>query len=208
MNTNVKPAIGFLTKDSDARLDQDVETIITSMTGNANFATPSPTLAVISTALSAFTVALAGAADGGIEKTAIKNARRAELVSLLRQLASYVFATANGDMTKLLSSGFPAQKTSHSPIGPLPAPTTPFLSQGPVTGSLSASTPPVNGSYIYNWRVALASAPAVYVKQVQSTAASNTFEDLTPGQIYDVQLNAVGTAGTSDWSGPGELMIT
>jgi len=39
---NVKPAIGFLTKDSDAQLDQDTETIIASMTGNANFPTPSP----------------------------------------------------------------------------------------------------------------------------------------------------------------------
>jgi len=205
---NIKPAIGFLTKDSDAQLDQDTETILASMTGNANFTTPSPTLAIVTTALNAFTVALSEAADGGVEKTAIKNAKRNELVSLLRQLASYVFATADEDMTKLLSSGFPAQKTTRSPIGPLPAPATPFLVQGPVTGSLSASTPPINGAYIYNWRVALASAPTVYVKQVQSTAASKTFEGLTPGQVYNVQLNAVGTAGTSDWSGPGELMIT
>jgi hypothetical protein len=148
-NMNVKPAIGFLTKANDAQLDQDTETIIASMTGNANFPTPSPTLTVITTALSAFTVALADAANGGVEKTEIKNAKRAELVSLLRQLSSYVFATANGDMTKLLSSGFPAQRTTRSPIGPLPAPTTPFLSRGSVTGSLSASTPPINGASIY-----------------------------------------------------------
>jgi hypothetical protein len=45
-------------------------------------------------------------------------------------------------------------------------------------------------------------------EQVQTTAASNTFDGLTAGQIYNVELNAVGTAGTTDWSGPGELMIT
>jgi hypothetical protein len=202
----VKPAIGFLTKDSDAQLDQDVETIIASMTGNANFPTPSPTLAAITTALSAFTVALADAADGGIEKTAVKNAKRAELVSLLRQLSSYVFATANGDMTKLLSSGFPAQKTTRTPIGPLPTPDVPFLSQGAVSGSLDASTQPISGAYIYSWRVALASAPATYIKQVQTTAASNTFDGLTPGQVYLVEVNAIGTAGPTDYSGPGELM--
>jgi hypothetical protein len=49
--------------------------------------------------------------------------------------------------------------------------------------------------------------PTVYVKQAQSTAVSNMFDGLTPGQIYDVQLNAVCSAGTSDSSGPGELMI-
>jgi hypothetical protein len=37
---------------------------------------------------------------------------------------------------------------------------------------------------------ALSSALTVYVKQVQTTAASNTFDGLTPGQIYNVQLNA------------------
>ena len=71
----VKPAIGFLTKDGDAQLDQDTETIIASMTGNANFPTPSPTLAVITTALSAFTVALADAADGGVRKPRSKTRR-------------------------------------------------------------------------------------------------------------------------------------
>ena len=27
------------------------------------------------------------------------------------------------------------------------------------------------------------------------------------GLINELELNAVGTAGTTDWSGPGELMI-
>jgi hypothetical protein len=204
---NVKPAIGFLTKDSDAQLDQDTETVIASMTGNANFPTPSPTLAVVTTALNAFTVALADAAGGGVEKTAIKNARRNELVSLLRQLSSYVYATANGDMTKLLSSGFPAQKTSRTPIGPLPTPDVPILSQGAVSGSLDAATVPISGAYIYSWRIALASAATTYIKQVQTTAANITFEGLTPGQVYLVEVNVIGTAGPTDWSGPGELMI-
>src|SRR5260370_33109843 len=90
---NVKPAIGFLTKDSDAQLNQDTETIIASMTGNTSFPTPSPTLAVISTALAAFTVALSDAADGAVEKTTIKNAKRQEVWALLRQQATYVYCT-------------------------------------------------------------------------------------------------------------------
>src|SRR5437870_3727382 len=92
-NMNVKPSIGFLTKDSDAQLDADTETIIASMTGNPNFSKPMPDVSVIATALTECTVALADAADGGVEKTSTKNDKRATLVSLLRQLASYVFAT-------------------------------------------------------------------------------------------------------------------
>ena len=177
------------------------------MTNNANYPTPSPTLAVVQAAVDAFTTAIANAANGGTELTSIKNAKRNELVSLLRQLSYYVSATCLGDMAKLLSSGFPAQKNSRTPVGPLPAPVTPVLVQGAVSGTLDASTTPVAGAYTYNWRVALASAPAAYVQTPQTTAASAEFTGLTPGQVYNVEVNAVGSAGTSDWSNIAQLMV-
>ena len=205
---NVKPAIGFLTKDGEAPFTDKVATILEWMKNNPKYPTPSPTLAVVQTAFDAYKVAVTDAAQGGVENTAIRNARRAELVSLLRQLANYVSATANGDKETLLSSGFPAQKDVRSPIGPLPAPNAPVVTQGPVTGSLIAVSPPVYGASAYNWRIALASAPTVYVQTKQSTGARMTFEGLTPGQIYNVELNAVGAAGISDWSDDGSLMAT
>jgi hypothetical protein len=64
----------------------------------------------------------------------------------------------------------------------------------------------VPNAYIYNWRVALASAPDVYLQQTQTTAADDLFSGLTPGQIYLVDVNVVGTAGPSDWSGTAPLM--
>jgi hypothetical protein len=203
----IKPSIGFLNTANDALLVTDTETIVKSLTGNTDYPTPLPALAVITTALNAFVTAIADAADGGKEFTAIKVAKRAELVSLLRQLASYVSVTCGGDMAKLLSSGFPTQKPTRTPIGVLPAPASPVVSQGSLTGELNATTPPVFGAYTYNWRVALASAPNVFVQQSQTTAARNTFVGLTPGQTYRVQLNAVGSAGPSDWSDDGELMV-
>jgi hypothetical protein len=205
---NVKPAIGFLTKDGEAPFTDKVTTILEWMKNNPKYPTPSPTLAVVQTAFDAYKVATADAAQGGKENTAIRNARRAELVSLLRQLANYVSATANGDMEALLSSGFPPQKDVRTPIGPLPAPNAPVVSQGPVTGSATAVTTPVYGAFTYNWRLALASAPTVYVQTKQSTGARFTFEGLTPGQVYNVELNAVGAAGISNWSDDGSLMVT
>ena len=64
------------------------------------------------------------------------------------------------------------------------------------------------GAYTYNWRLALASAPTVYLQTAQTTAARHTFEGLTAGQIYNMQLNAVGTAGESNWSGVTSFMVT
>jgi hypothetical protein len=183
-----------------------VQGALTGLTDNANFATPAPTLATVTTALSAFTVALADAVNGGKQMTAIKNAKRAELVSLMRQLASYVTVTANGDMTKLLSSGFPYQKPTRSRIGALPAPEAPVLKHGALSGTVDTSITPVYGASSYNWRVALASAPSTFVQTAQTTGGRHSFNGLIPGQIYNVEANAVGAAGPSDWSDVACLM--
>jgi hypothetical protein len=55
--------------------------------------------------------------------------------------------------------------------------------------------------------VALASAPTTYIKTAQTTAARTSFKGLTPGEIYNVELNAVGAAGVTDWSDDSTLRI-
>ena len=167
-----------------------------------SYATPSPTLAVVQAALDAFIAAIADAADGGLTLTAIKNDKRAELVALLRQLASYVQVACKSDLTVLLSSAFPIQKPQRFPIGVLPAPTGLTITLGSRTGELNASAAPTPGAAIYNWRVTTTAQPTVVVQSSQTTAASNTFDNLTPGVVYYIQANAVGSAGPSDWSDP------
>jgi hypothetical protein len=51
------------------------------------------------------------------------------------------------------------------------------------------------------------SAPTLYMQTAQTTGGRNTFEGLTPGQAYNVEANAVGSAGTSDWSDVDSLMV-
>ena len=72
---------------------------------------------------------------------------------------------------------------------------------------MNASATPVTGAAIYNWRVTTAAQPDVVVQTAQTTAASNVFAGLTPGVIYNLQLNAVGSAGPSDWSDPVPQMV-
>src|SRR5207302_7330739 len=103
---NVKPAIGFLSQDGQAPFTDKVTAILQWMTNNPAYPSPTPALDVVQTAFNACKVAAADAVQGGVQNTAIRDARRAELVSLLRQLASYVSAMANGNLETLLSSGF------------------------------------------------------------------------------------------------------
>jgi hypothetical protein len=198
----VKPFISFLNNASDAQLIVDVNGILTGLTGNASYPNPSPTLTAVTAALNAFTTAVADAIGGGVMLTSVKNDRRAELVALIRELASYVQVTCKGDMTVLLSSGFPIQKPQRNPIGPLPVPADFTVTLGTHSGELDASAAPVFGAAVYNWRISTVAAPSVVLQSSQTTAASNTFDGLTPGVVYNVEVNAVGAAGPSDWSDP------
>ena len=198
----VKPSISFLITDSDADLIVDCNGVITGLTGNASFATPVPGIPVVQTALDEFVAAEAAAVGGGVVLTATKNDKRADLVALMRELASYVQVTCKGDLTVLLSSGFPIQKPQRNPIGVLPAPSNLTVALGMQTGELDAAVAPVFGASIYNWRISTAAAPSVVLQSAQTTAASNSFTGLTPGVVYNVEANVVGAAGPSDWSAP------
>ena len=45
------------------------------------------------------------------------------------------------------------------------------------------------------------------IKDAQTTAASASFYDLTPGEIYNIEAQVIGSAGPSDWSDAGSLMV-
>jgi hypothetical protein len=203
----VKTSIQFLNTHGDDQLIGDTQAVINGLTNNPSFATPVPALADVSTALAAFTTAVADAVNGGKEQTAAKKARRAELAALLRQLASYVTITSAGDMETLLSSGFPYQKPVRNKVGTLPAPDAPTLRFGVKSGQLDATVAPIYGAGAYNWRLALASAPDTFVQTAQTTGGRYLFEGLTPGKIYSVQASVVGAAGPSDWSDMSDLMV-
>ena len=134
----------------------------------------------VTTALTAFTDAVAAAVNGGKVETAAKKARRAELVSFMRQLAAYVTLTSDGDLEKLLSSGFPYQKPERSRVGILPAPAAPTLRFGRKSGQLDATVSPIYGAGSYNWRIALASAPTTFVQTAQTAGGRYSFPGFNP----------------------------
>jgi hypothetical protein len=203
----VKPYITFLLSDSDAQLVKDINRIFTSMTGNPSYPKAVALLLLVKAALDQFIAALAAAGGGGVALTAVKNDKRDALCTLVRSLAGDVTDECDGDLTVLLTSGFPIQKPQHFPIGDLPAPGAPTLALGVHSGDLNAAVTPVYGAVTYNWQVALASAPTVILHTDETTAANTSFSGLTPGQIYVVTVNAVGSAGTSDWSQPTSQMM-
>jgi hypothetical protein len=133
----VKPSISFLLTDGDPQLVTDVNLIYTSMTGNPAYPKAVALLLLVKAALDAFIAALAAAGDGGRALTAAKSDKREALCTLVRSLAGDVADECGGDLTVLLTSGFPIQKPQHFPIGDLPAPAAPTLSLGVHSGDLA-----------------------------------------------------------------------
>jgi hypothetical protein len=203
----VKPSIRFLTQDSDSDLVIALKKILVSLTGNPSYPKAAALLLLVQAALAEFETALANTADGGRSAFSLKDQKREALCPLVRSLALDVTEECHGDLTVLLTSGFPIQKPEHYPIGDLPAPAAPVLALGTHSGELDASVPPIYGSLTFNWQVALASNPSVILQEIETSATSATFTGLTPGQVYVVQVNVVGTAGTSDWSQSASQMV-
>jgi hypothetical protein len=69
--------------------------VVTSMTGNANFTTPNPTLATITTNVNALETAKIAADSGGPDDTANMYAKEAVLDMALKLLSAYVEGIAN-----------------------------------------------------------------------------------------------------------------
>jgi len=207
MSTNTEPRVSLaFAKERAALLLVFGRNVVTMMTGNPAFTTPYPTLASLTTALDTLETTTEAAMDRSRQAIASRNAARAAVLSLLRQLSAYVLSHSVGDVAVLLSSGFVPIKVS-TPIGPLPTPSTAILRQGPLSGSIAARTLKLKGAYSYNWRLALASAPTFFLQEAQTTAIRYRFEGLTPGQTYIVQVSAVGAAGETSWSPVTSLMV-
>ena len=204
-----KPSISFLTEDTDPQLSARTTAILQALKCKTNFPTPTPTLAAVGAGLTAFNDALAAAVGGGVALTLAKNealVALVALVALLRELSAYVQLACNGDLAKLLTSGFPTQKNGRTPVGTLPAPTV-SVRLGVRSGDLAAKAEPLYGASTYQWRVSLASSPGTPVQTALTTAASNAFTGLTPGVVYQITASAVGASGPSDWSDPATQMV-
>ena len=207
MNPNPIPRVSLdFTRRTIAVLIEFCRHVITMLTGNANYTTPFPTLAVVTTAVDNLETANDDAMGGGRVAISARKAAKAEMLSLMRQLAAWVQAHCQNDRTILLSSGFVTTKAPE-PIGQLAAPYSPIVRHGAISGTLKARVPKVKGAYAYNWRVALASSPNVYVETAQTTGGRYLFEGLTPGLVYIVQANALGALGESNWSSGTSLMV-
>ena len=200
-----KLAFSWMLTDTDADFAIGSARVIAGMTGNPAFPTPTPSVATVVAARNAYTAAVTAGLDSRLGRSQ-RAKMRAALVALLRQLAHYVEDNSAGDRALLMSSGFPLQR-DRSPIGPLGAPTEVRMVKGKVSGTAIARCRKMGGARAYQWRIAPAATPTAWSPVVTTFCAHAQFEGLPAMTVYVVQVCAIGTAGTGDWSETAAVLV-
>lgn len=197
MATN-KVIYGFsqLSDDSFYALAQRV---VESMTDNAHYPAPAPSLADVSAAVTEYGDALV-LRGGGKETTAAKNEKRRVLQKLLGELALYVQANCQDNLTILLSSGFEARKVS-APVGMLLKPENFKVENGPNAGSMKLMVDKVFGAdnYVFECAIAPATETTPWTSKI-SSGRSLMIEGLTSGVKYAFRVAAAGSHPTLVYS--------
>ena len=196
-------ALSFARK-IDTDLIAFVRNVITLMTGNTNYPTPSPALADVTTSVNDFETAVHDALDGGKIAIATRNAARQALLALMRQLAAYVQGHCMADLLTLFSSGFEAVR-SPSPVGTLLPPQNPRLGLTDKSGELMFRYDRVNNANNYSIQTAPA-ATGPWEDEGLRTTTRVVIGGLTPGEILWARVCANGSAGASEWSAPATAM--
>jgi hypothetical protein len=188
------------TRLSDPALEVKAQAIVAAMTGNTNFTTPAPTLAVVNAAISTYSTALSAALTRDRTSVATKNDARFALINTLLDLGSYVTFTAQGDKTKLISSGFTLAK-DRLPAPEITKPEGIDASNGVNSGEvfLSVFAVPNAKSYVHQFTADPVTAVSNWTS-TPSTKCKHTFGELQSGAKLWFRIAAVGSKGQIAYS--------
>jgi hypothetical protein len=177
--------------------------LVTALTGNAHFATPSPALADITTAIGDLQTAQANLSrtKGAV---AARNDKKEALVQLLQELRAYVQKTADADPENgaaiVQSSGLPARKAVVHKARVFAA------RPGASSGSVEVLAPVAARRASYEWQFST-DGGKTWTESAPSMRARTTISGLPVASMVQVRFRSVTKAGPSDWSQPVTIVV-
>ncbi|HMH42776.1 MAG TPA: fibronectin type III domain-containing protein [Pyrinomonadaceae bacterium] len=175
--------------------------IITALTGNAGFPTPSPTLSNITSAMNELKTAadeVQAVTQTRKEKTSIQSQKKDNLDQLLTQSAAYVESVAGDNEQLILSAGMDVRAASVATTDPPGQPEGLTPSAGDHDGEIDLSWDTVSGARSYVIEKSLdPGTPTSWSHGGVSTRSSFTADGLTSGTRYWFRVAAVNNNGQS-----------
>ena len=194
---SIESYTGF-SKLSHNDFDNTAQAIVAALTGNANFPTPTPTLATVNGSILAYQAALA--MPDGQPRDAQVAATLATLSKELEQLARNLELTPNVTDAMLATSGFEMRKTPTFTTEPVTAPGNMRLKQTGVSGVVQVMCDAVNRAQAYELQYTLDPNAGPWTDG--GTFASTRgigITGLTRGKDYWARIRAVGPNGAAAW---------
>jgi hypothetical protein len=206
MKSNPNPRVSLkFVRLTIVKLIEFARHVVLSLTGNTSFTGLTPTLADTTASIDSLEAADLAAMNGDRVAISARKGAKIGTVGVLRQLASCIQTQGQSDRTIMASSGFELNRVPE-PIGPLDPPDAPKVTHGKNDGEIKARIVRAKGASSANWRLALASAPTVYLQTVSTSKFSISFTGLMAGEIYLIQANLVSAAGVTSWGPTSALM--
>ena len=177
---------------SDPTLETRSYQILTAMTDNPNFLTPTPAIADMTTLIGEFFDALSQCKEGDCLKVAIKNQKREALINGLHLWAGYVLFQSAGDSVKAISSGFSIGKTP-SPAPPISKPVDFRILNGSNPGELIGKVKREKGVITYLYQYATDEMLALgHWQSIPCSKSTCVIANLQPGTKYNCRVAAIG----------------
>jgi hypothetical protein len=180
--------------------------IITALTANAGFPTPSPTLSNITSAMNELKTAadeLQTASQTRKEKVSIQSQKEDNLDQLLTQAAAYVESVAGSNEQLILSAGMDVRAPAVATTDPPGQPQGLTPTAGDHDGEIDLSWDTVSSakSYVVD-KSGDPVTPSSWSHAGVSTRSNFTADGLTSGTRYWFRVAAVNNNGQSGWSDP------
>jgi hypothetical protein len=180
------------------------QSIVTKMTGNPSFPTPTPTLAAVSAAITDLNIAETAALSRAKGTASVRNEKRKVLFKLLQQLLGYIQTVADGQVdseTSIIESAGVAVKKS-------PAHTARVFGAkpGPVSGSVKLTTVVAGRRASYEWQTST-DGGKTWVLAPTTIRSTTVIAGFTPGSTVYFRSRPVTGAGEGNWSQPVSLIV-
>jgi hypothetical protein len=188
----------------DTKLIAFFRNVVAMMTDNPVYTKPEPTLPDVTAKVDLFEQQVQKAADRSTLAIATRNQTRGEVLTLGRQLASFVQGHCGENLPNLISSGFDAVKARTPSVKPeIPANAT--LKQTGSSGELLFQFKRQRNAVNNTIQIA-ENANGPWEDRGLSTATRVKLDSLTRGKVYWARACANGAAGSSDYCTPASAM--
>src|SRR5690606_27317378 len=185
-----------------AKLIEKAGTVVTRMTDNANFPSPTPSLAELTAAYEALAAAAVIAGRGDREAISARKEQELIVANMLRNIAAYIVLMADGNGTILLSSGFEIQSLPE-PQPELSRPINFKAVRGAHEGEVDLGWKSVKGAmtYVVGMTTDDPKDPtAKWTNEALTTKVKVKFENMGIGNFLTFRVKAVGRNNESPWS--------